>query len=77
MARVEKAEPQAVLNVRGQNLIGREAKVVSVGGPKGKIEIDGVQWPVTWEEGTNPETGEWVSITEAFGVNLRAKSIKS
>lgn len=77
MARVEQAEPQTALNMRGQNLVGREAKVMSVSGPQGKIEIDGVQWPATWEEGTKPEAGEWVSITEAIGVNLRAKSIKS
>ncbi len=74
MARVEQDEPQAVLNARGLNMVGRDAKVLSVSGPQGKVEIDGVQWPVTWEEGTMPEVGGWVRITESSGVSLRARA---
>lgn len=70
MSRVEQDEPQTTLNARGKNLIGREAKVLSVSGSQGKVEIDGVQWPVTWED-IAPEAGQWVMITEANGVNLR------
>ncbi len=72
MAKAEKNEPQSKLNARGKNLIGREAKVIHVAGTQGKVEIDGVQWPATWET-TAPETGQWVTITNAVGVNLRAK----
>ncbi len=72
MARVEQDEPQTVLNARGKSTIGRKAKVLSVSGPQGKVEIDGVQWPITWEDIT-PEEGQWVLITEATGVNLRGK----
>jgi len=73
MARVDRSEPKSQLNARGQNLIGREAKVLSVSGPAGKVEIDGVQWPVTWEDGAAPVEGQWVSITSSSGVNLGAK----
>ncbi len=71
MARVEQDEPQTMLNARGKNLIGREAKVLVVNGSQGKVEIDGVQWPTTWEDVT-PEEGQWVTISEANGVNLKA-----
>lgn len=77
MAQVEQTEPQSTLNARGQNLIGRDAKVLSVNGPQGKVEIDGVQWPVTWDNGEIPESGQWVSITSAVGVNLGANVNKS
>ncbi len=73
MARVEQDEPAAVLNARGQSMVGRDAKVLTVSGPQGKVEIDGVLWPATWENGPEPEIGQWVIITEAFGMSLRAK----
>ncbi len=76
MARVEQDEPQTVLNARGKNMIGREAKVLSVSGSQGKVEIDGVQWPTTWED-IAPEEGQWIVITEAQGVNLRGKVNKN
>ncbi len=71
MARVEQEAPTSTLNARSKNLIGREAKVMSVDGSQGQVEIDGVQWPVTWDS-TMPEAGQWVTITAAEGVNLRA-----
>ncbi|NOR63096.1 MAG: hypothetical protein GQ535_11470 [Rhodobacteraceae bacterium] len=71
MARVEQDEPQTTLNARGKSLIGREAKVLSVSGSQGKVEIDGVQWPTTWETHA-PEEGQHVTVTDAAGVNLRA-----
>ena len=74
MARVEQDEPQSTLNARGKNLIGRDAKVLSVNGAQGKVEIDGVQWPATWDT-YPPEAGQWVTITEAAGVNLRAATV--
>ncbi len=77
MSRVDQAEPQSVLNARGQNMVGRDAKVLSVNGPQGKVEIDGVQWPTTWEEGPAPEAGSWVSITQSTGVSLRARVKKT
>jgi len=73
MARVEQDEPKTQLNARGQSMVGREAKVLSVNGKQGKVEIDGVQWPATWDENGTPEAGQWVSITSASGVNLSAK----
>jgi len=73
MSRVEQDEPQTMLNARGKNLIGRDARVLSVNGPQGKVEIDGVQWPATWED-IEPEKGQWVMITDATGVNLRGKA---
>lgn len=76
MARFEQEEPQTMLNARGKNLIGREAKVLSVDGTQGKVEIDGVQWPATWE-GVAPEVDQWVQISEANGVNLRGKVNKT
>ncbi len=76
MARVEQDEPQAVLNARGKNMIGREAKVISVSGAQGKVEIDGVQWPITWE-GRAPEIGQWVTITASSGVSLRGGTVKT
>ena len=76
MARVEQDEPQTTLNARGKNLIGREAKVLVVNGGQGKVEIDGIQWPTTWEDIT-PEEGQWVMISEANGVNLKAKLRKT
>ncbi len=76
MARVEQDEPQTTLNARGKNLIGREAKVLSVNGAQGKVEIDGVQWPTTWEDAA-PKVDQWVKITEASGVNLRGKVNKT
>lgn len=76
MARIEQDEPQTVLNARGKNMVGREAKVLSVSGSQGKVEIDGVQWPVTWET-YPPEEGQWVTVTEATGVNLRATVSKT
>jgi len=78
MSRVDQAEPQSALNARGQNLVGRNAKVLSVNGPLGKVEIDGVQWPVTWNEGTPAaEEGQWVRITAASGMNLTAEVNKT
>ena len=71
MARIEQDEPQTTLNARGKNLIGREAKVLNVSGGQGKVEIDGIQWPTTWE-GVTPEEGQWVKIIQANGVNLTA-----
>lgn len=71
MARVEQDEPRSVLNARGKSMIGRQAKVLSVDGAEGKVEIDGVQWPATWERGT-PDKGAWVTVTNATGVTLRA-----
>lgn len=71
MARVEQDAPTNMLNARGKNLIGREAKVLSVNGGQGKVEIDGVQWPATWDSSA-PEAEQWVTITAAEGVNLRA-----
>lgn len=76
MSRVEKDEPQTTLNARGKSLIGREAKVLSVNGPRGKVEIDGVQWPATWED-ISPEIGQWIVVTEAKGVNLRGTTRKT
>ena len=76
MARFQKDEPPTVLNSRGKNTVGREAKVLSVSGSKGKVEIDGVQWPAEWEDQI-PEVDQWVIVTEANGVNLRAKINKS
>lgn len=70
MARVEQDEPQTTLNARGKNMIGREAKVLSVNGSQGKVEIDGVQWPATWETHT-PVEGQHVTVTDASGVSLR------
>ena len=77
LANFEKSEAPSGLNTRGKNLVGRQAKVVSVSGSGGKIEIDGVEWPATWDEGSTPETGQWVSITAATGVNLSAATIKT
>ena len=77
MARVEQDEPSSVLNARGQSMVGRDAKVLSVNGPQGKVEIDGVQWPTTWEDGPAPEAGQWVTVTEAFGTSLRARLRKT
>ena len=75
MARVDQAEPQAVLNARGKNLVGREAKVLSVSGPQGKVEIDGVQWPVIWEQGDiPPREGQWVSVIKVAGMTLHVKT---
>ncbi|MBL1437282.1 MAG: NfeD family protein [Rhodobacteraceae bacterium] len=76
MARVEQDEPQTMLNARGKSLIGRDAKVLSVNGAQGKVQIDGVQWPATWED-VAPEVDQWVQITEANGVNLRGKVNKT
>ncbi len=76
MARVEQDEPQSTLNARGKSMVGREAKVLSVNGPQGKVEIDGVQWPATWED-IAPEEGQWILVTEAQGVNLRGKVTKT
>jgi len=72
MARVEHDVPQTTLNARGKSMIGREATVLSVSGSQGKVEIDGVQWPATWETHA-PEEGQRVTVTEASGVSLRAK----
>ena len=71
MARVEQDEPQNTLNARSKSLIGREAKVLSVSGSQGKVEIDGVQWPATWDTHA-PLEGQSVTVTDAAGVNLRA-----
>lgn len=71
MARVEQDEPQNTLNARSKSLIGREAKVLSVSGSQGKVEIDGVQWPATWDTHA-PQEGQSVTVTDAAGVNLRA-----
>lgn len=71
MARVEQDEPQSTLNARGKSMIGRQAKVLSVSGSQGKVEIDGIQWPATWDTHA-PEEGQIVKVTEASGVNLRA-----
>ena len=76
MARVEQDEPQSTLNARGKNMIGREAKVLSVSGSQGKVEIDGVQWPATWDTHA-PEEGQRVTVTDASGVNLRATTRNS
>jgi len=76
MARVEQDEPQTMLNARGKNLVGREAMVLSVSGGQGKVEVDGVQWPTTWED-VAPEEGQWVKITQASGVNLKASVRKT
>lgn len=76
MARVEQDEPQTTLNARGKNLVGRKAKVLSVNGGQGAVQIDGVQWPTTWED-VPPEEGQWVKITQAAGVNLTATSRKT
>lgn len=74
MARVEQAEPQSTLNARGQNMVGREAKVLAVNGPIGKVEVDGIQWPAEWDtEDQIPEVGQWVSISAAKGMNLHVK----
>ena len=59
------------LNARSKSLIGREAKVLSVSGSQGKVEIDGVQWPATWDTHA-PQEGQSVTVTAAAGVNLRA-----
>ncbi|MCF6273117.1 MAG: NfeD family protein [Rhodobacteraceae bacterium] len=74
MARIDQAEPQSILNARGKNMVGRKARVLSVSGPQGKVEIDGVQWPATWEDGTSPEVGSWVLITQSTGLILSATS---
>lgn len=71
MVRVKQDRPQNTLNARSKSLIGREAKVVSVSGSQGKVEIDGVQWPTTWDTHA-PEEGQMVTVTDAAGVNLRA-----
>lgn len=76
MAKVGQDEPTSTLNARGKSMIGREAKVLSIAGSQGKVEIDGVQWPVAWED-SPPELDQWVTITHANGVNLRAKVNKS
>jgi membrane protein implicated in regulation of membrane protease activity len=76
MARVEQDEPQTTLNARGKSMVGRKAMVLSVSGPQGKVEIDGVQWPATWED-IAPEEGQWILVTEAQGVNLRGKVTKT
>jgi len=74
MARVEQDEPQATLNARGKSMVGRQAKVLAVNGPLGKVEIDGVQWPAQWDSAENlPEVGQWVSVSSANGMNLRVK----
>lgn len=68
MARVEKGE-KSTLNARTKGLIGREAKVISINGPQGKVEIDGVLWPATWEH-EPPEIGQWVIVAEAIGMSV-------
>ena len=74
MARVEQDEPQATLNARGKNMVGRDAKVLSVNGPRGKVEIDGVQWPAQWTSTKAlPEEGQWVKVTAAEGMNLHVE----
>jgi len=73
MARVEKGE-NSTLNARAKGLIGREAKVVSINGPQGKVEIDGVHWTATWE-GDAPQIGQWVAITQTRGAGVAAKTI--
>jgi len=78
MARVEQDEPQATLNARGKSMIGREAKVLSVNGRRGKVEIDGVQWPAEWDPVEDqPEEGQWVQVSAVSGMNLHVKVNKN
>jgi membrane protein implicated in regulation of membrane protease activity len=74
MSRARADAPPTTLNARGKSLIGREARVLSINGAQGKVEIDGIQWPATFDT-PPPEEGQWVTITDAAGVNLRAQAV--
>jgi membrane protein implicated in regulation of membrane protease activity len=69
MAKAEKNVQPSGLNARVSALVGRDAKVVEVDGPEGKVELDGIRWPATWA-GETPEIGQRVTITKAAGAGV-------
>jgi membrane protein implicated in regulation of membrane protease activity len=66
----------ATLNRRAEQLIGREAIVVSFSVSEGQVTIDGVPWPARLdEEATPPAPGSRVRVVAADGIVVRVRAI--
>jgi membrane protein implicated in regulation of membrane protease activity len=57
------------LNRRSQQLVGREADVVSFAHGEGQVTVDGVQWPARLQgPGEVPSPGDRVRVVAADGI---------
>ncbi len=69
MAKADKNQQPTGLNSRVDALVGRTARVSMVDGPQGKVEIDGIRWPATWE-GPPPDRNQHVIVVQAAGASV-------
>lgn len=59
------------LNARAQQLVGRDAEVMSFAFDQGKVIVDGIPWPARLEPGTPPPaSGDRVRIVAADGITV-------
>ncbi len=63
-------EPVSTLNSRGQQLIGRQAKVLNWDHGEGAVEIDGMRWKAVGEHGASFIAGAPVNVVAADGMTL-------
>jgi len=67
-------EPETTLNKRGDQMVGRRAKVLSFEGTEGRVEIDGVHWRAQRTDGNFAlGEGQAVRVVKVDGMTLHVE----
>ena len=69
-------ETPSNINRRADQLIGRQAEVLSFEQHEGKVSVDGIPWPARLDGSKTPEVGEHVKVIAADGIVVWVRRIE-